>query len=41
MSEGIAGLISQSPVKITGAEIASISYPQFWSEIEKLGGTVE
>ncbi len=41
MSEGIAGLISESPVTITGAEIASISYPQFWSEIEKLGGTVE
>lgn len=41
MSEGIAGLISESPVTINGAEIASISYPQFWSEIEKLGGTVE
>ncbi len=41
MSEGIAGLISESPVTITGAEIASISYPQFWTEIEKLGGAVE
>ncbi len=41
MSEGIAGLISESPVTITGAEIASISYPQFWAEIEKLGGAVE
>ncbi len=41
MSEGIVGLISESPVTITGAEIASISYPQFWTEIEKLGGTVE
>ena len=41
MSEGIAGLISESPVTITGSEIASISYPQFWQEIEKLGGVVE
>ncbi len=41
MSQGIAGLISESPVTITGAEIASISYPQFWAEIEKLGGAVE
>ncbi|MDA0232931.1 MAG: 3-phosphoshikimate 1-carboxyvinyltransferase [Chloroflexi bacterium] len=41
MSEGIAGLISESPVTINGAEIASISYPQFWQEIEKLGGVVE
>ncbi len=41
MSEGIAGLISASPVTIDGAEIASISYPEFWSEISKLGGTVE
>lgn len=41
MSEGIAGLISESPVTISGAEIASISYPQFWQEIEKLGGVVE
>ena len=41
MSEGIAGLISESPVTISGAEIASISYPQFWQEIEKLGGVIE
>jgi 3-phosphoshikimate 1-carboxyvinyltransferase len=41
MSEGIAGLISESPVTINGAEIASISYPEFWQEIEKLGGVIE
>jgi 3-phosphoshikimate 1-carboxyvinyltransferase len=41
MTEGIAGLISESPVTVNGSEIASISYPQFWQEIQKLGGVVE
>jgi 3-phosphoshikimate 1-carboxyvinyltransferase len=41
MSEGIAGLISQSPMTIDGAEIVSISYPQFWQEIQKLGSVIE
>lgn len=41
MTEGIAGLISESPVTVDGSEIASISYPQFWQEIKKLGGVVE
>ena len=41
MTEGIAGLVSESPVTVNGSEIASISYPQFWQEIKKLGGVVE
>lgn len=41
MSAGIAGLVSQSPVTIEGSEIASISYPSFWQEIQALGGVIE
>ena len=41
MSLGVAGLVSESPITVDGAEIASISYPTFWQEVEKLGGVIE
>ncbi len=41
MSQGVAGLVAESPVTIAGAEIASISYPEFWREIHRLGGLIE
>ena len=39
MSLGVAGLVSDSPISITDAEVAGISYPGFWAEINRLGGT--
>ena len=39
MSLGVAGLVSDSPITITDAEVAGISYPGFWAEINRLGGT--
>ena len=39
MSLGVAGLVSDSPINIADAEVAGISYPGFWAEINRLGGT--
>ena len=36
MSLGVAGLASEEPISILGAEIASVSYPSFWEEIGKI-----
>jgi 5-enolpyruvylshikimate-3-phosphate synthase len=41
MSLGVAGLISEAPMTIHEAEVAGISYPEFWQELEKLGGRVD
>ena len=38
MSLGVAGLVSQAPITITDAEVAGISYPGFWRELDRLGG---
>ena len=38
MSLGVAGLASEEPITITDAEVAGISYPGFWGEIDRLGG---
>ncbi len=36
MTLGIAGLLAQGETEIRGAEAASISYPGFWEDLEKL-----
>jgi 3-phosphoshikimate 1-carboxyvinyltransferase len=41
MSQGVAGLVAESPVTVDGAEIASISYTAFWQEIGRLGGLID
>lgn len=41
MALGIAGLVSDEPITITEANCASISYPEFWDELESLGGIVD
>ncbi len=38
MSLGVAGLVGEGPVTILDAEVAGISYPEFWEEIDRLGG---
>jgi 3-phosphoshikimate 1-carboxyvinyltransferase len=40
MSLGIAGLVSGTPIKITGAEAASKSYPAFWQELQRFGALI-
>ena len=40
MSLGVAGLVSDQPIAISDAEVAGISYPGFWGEIDRLGGIV-
>ena len=39
MSLGIAGLIAEDAITVSDASCSSISYPTFWNEIEKLGGS--
>ena len=41
MALGIAGLVSDDPITVTEANCASISYPEFWDELESLGGIVD
>ncbi len=41
MALGIAGLVSDEPLTVTEANCASISYPEFWDELESLGGIVD
>ena len=41
MALGIAGLVSDEPITVTEANCASISYPEFWDELESLGGVVD
>ncbi len=37
MTLGIAGLLAQGETEVRGAETASISYPGFWDDLDKLG----
>lgn len=39
MTLGIAGLLARGETTIRGAEVARISYPGFWSDLETLGDT--
>lgn len=41
MTLGVAGLLAQGETEIQGAEVASISYPGFWDDLDKLTGTAE
>ena len=41
MALGIAGLVSDDPITVTEANCASISYPEFWDELESLGGIID
>jgi len=36
MSLAIAGLVAKGDTKIANAQVAQISYPAFWEELEKL-----
>jgi 3-phosphoshikimate 1-carboxyvinyltransferase len=40
MSIGIAGFVSDTPVKVLNGEAAGKSYPGFWEEVRRLGATV-
>ena len=40
MALGIAGLVADGPITVVEANCASISYPEFWDELETLGGIV-
>ncbi len=41
MAFGTAGLVADSPVTIDNSEVADISYPGFWQDIELLSGERE
>ena len=41
MALGIAGLVADDPVTIVEASCASISYPEFWDELQSVGGIVD
>ena len=41
MALGIAGMVSDDPITVVDAGCASISYPEFWDELESLGGIVD
>lgn len=41
MAAAIAATVSTGPVTISGAECVRKSYPDFWSEFQKLGGKYE
>ena len=41
MALGIAGMVSDDPITVVDASCASISYPEFWDELESLGGIVD
>ena len=36
MSIGIAGLVAENTVNINGSEVASVSYKNFWSDLNKI-----
>ncbi|MSQ22276.1 MAG: 3-phosphoshikimate 1-carboxyvinyltransferase [Dehalococcoidia bacterium] len=38
MTLGVAGLLTQGETEIRGAAVASISYPGFWNDLDKLAG---
>ena len=41
MSAAIAATVADGPVTILGAECVAKSYPTFWQEFERLGGSYE
>ncbi|MXX93214.1 MAG: 3-phosphoshikimate 1-carboxyvinyltransferase [Chloroflexi bacterium] len=41
MALGIAAMVSDDPITVVDAGCASISYPEFWDELESLGGIVD
>ena len=41
MALGIAGLVADDPITIVEASCASISYPEFWDELQSVGGIVD
>ena len=41
MALGVAAMVSDEPITIVDASCASISYPQFWDELQSLGGIVD
>lgn len=41
MALGIAAMVSDNPITVVDAGCASISYPEFWDELEALGGIVD
>ncbi len=40
MSLGVAGLVSEAPITIIGAESAAKSYPGFWNEMSRFGAVI-
>jgi 3-phosphoshikimate 1-carboxyvinyltransferase len=40
MSLGIAGLVADGPVKVSGSEAAAKSYPGFWEELARFGAVI-
>ncbi len=40
MSGAVAALLCQKPVTLLGAECVAKSYPTFWEEYQRLGGTI-
>lgn len=40
MSLGVAGLVSDSPITVLGAESAGKSYPGFWQELQRFGALI-
>ena len=38
MTLGIAGLLAQDEVTISGAEVVDVSYPRFWQDLATLAG---
>ena len=41
MALGIAGMVSEEPIRVVEASCASISYPEFWDILQSLGGIVD
>ena len=41
MAAAIAATVADSPVTILGAQCVAKSYPSFWEEYQKLGGSYE
>lgn len=40
MSGGVAALLCRNPVTLLGAECVAKSYPTFWEDYQRLGGTI-
>ena len=40
MSQAVGGLIADAPVRLVGASVADVSYPDFWRDLEVVSGNV-